>query len=120
MTYFATPPWHQQFIVISFFSPEREALVCEGGKQTIKCEHQEIDIISANYGRTNRAVCQWGLDWMVAWMWKVDCRSANALDVVRGECEGLSECELHANNAEFGDPCFGTKKYLKVNCHAEH
>lgn len=49
-------------------------------------------------------------------MWRVDCRTANALDVARGECQGLSECELHANNDEFGpDPCGGTKKYLQVN-----
>lgn len=93
---------------------ERHALVCEGGKQTIKCEHQEINIVSASYGRTNRDVCQWGLDWMVAWSWKVNCHADSTLDVVKKECETLSECELHANNAEFGDPCFLTKKYLTV------
>ena len=51
---------------------------------------------------------------MVAWSWKVNCHADSTLDVVKKECETLSECELHANNAEFGDPCFLTKKYLTV------
>lgn len=92
----------------------RSALVCEGGKQKIRCTHQKIQIISAVYGRTDRSVCQWGLDWTVAWLWNVNCRAANTLAIVKNECETLSECELHANNAEYGDPCFGTKKYLTV------
>lgn len=53
---------------------------------------------------------------MGAWAWNVNCGNpAHSLNVVTGECQGLSECELNANNAEFGDPCFATKKYLKVN-----
>lgn len=98
-----------------FCLPERDVLICEGGKQLIKCEHQEINIISASYGRTDRDVCQWGLDWTVAWLWNVNCHADKVVDVLRGECQDLSECELHANSAEFGDPCFGTKKYLQVN-----
>ncbi|PFX31951.1 L-rhamnose-binding lectin CSL1-like [Stylophora pistillata] len=93
---------------------ERSALVCEGGKQKIRCTHQKIEIISAVYGRTDRSVCQWGLDWMVAWAWNVNCRAPNTFDIVKKECDTLSECDLHANNAEFGDPCFATKKYLTV------
>ncbi|KAJ7380767.1 hypothetical protein OS493_007145 [Desmophyllum pertusum] len=93
---------------------ERDVLLCEGGKQLIKCEHQEINIMSASYGRTDRDVCQWGLDWTVAWLWNVNCHADKVVDVLRGECQDLSECELHANSAEFGDPCFGTKKYLQV------
>lgn len=99
-----------------YCSSERHVTVCEGRKQTIKCEHQEIDIISANYGRHDRDVCQSGLDFMGAWAWDVNCGdAAHSLNVVTGECQGLSECDLHANNAEFGDPCLFTKKYLKVN-----
>lgn len=107
--------WYMYFSVFLLFFTVRSALVCEGGKQKIRCTHQKIQIISAVYGRTDRSVCQWGLDWTVAWLWNVNCRAANTLAIVKNECETLSECELHANNAEYGDPCFGTKKYLTVN-----
>lgn len=80
----------------------------------IRCDKQEIDIVSAFFGRTDRKVCQSGLDWLGAWAWNVNCHAGNALEVTRGECQGLSSCELNANTAEYGEPCFGTKKYLKV------
>ena len=79
----------------------------------IRCDKQEIDIVSAFFGRTDRKVCQSGLDWLGAWAWNVNCHAGNALEVTRGECQGLSSCELNANTAEYGEPCFGTKKYLK-------
>ena len=96
------------------FPTERSALVCEGGKQTIVCDKQKIEIISSSFGRTNRDICQWGLDWMVAWAWNVNCRAENSLNVTKGECEGLSRCVLYSNSEEYGNPCIGTKKYLKV------
>lgn len=98
-------------------STEREVNLCEGGKQVIRCDNQEIDIISAFWGRTDREDCKAGLDWMVAWAWKVNCDASDALEVARGECEGLSSCEVHETVSQFGDSCFGTKKYLKVSYH---
>ena len=38
----------------------------------------------------------------------------NSLSIVQGQCQGETSCVLSANNRIFGDPCYGTHKYLQV------
>ena len=42
------------------------------------------------------------------------CSADNALDIVKGKCDGKKKCRVKSSNKMFGDPCQGTYKYLTV------
>jgi hypothetical protein len=42
------------------------------------------------------------------------CHAASSVQVLKDACLGKSSCTVAANNATFGDPCFGTPKILDV------
>src|SRR6185312_16086036 len=46
------------------------------------------------------------------------CNAATSLSVVDSACLGRTSCTVTANNATFGDPCYGTDKNLdaQVTC----
>ena len=68
-----------------------------------------LNILFANYGRlTGGQVCPGSKDDVTG------CRAQGSLAKVEADCQGKSSCTLVANNAKFGDPCFGTYKYLQV------
>lgn len=83
---------------------------CEGGSLYIYCPAGSyLVVFSANYGRLSSDVCPGpGSN-------NINCESPGSVDVVRNYCEGLTNCQLEASNAMFGDPCPGTHKYLEVN-----
>ena len=83
--------------------------VCEGGSLSIHCQsNKKINILTANYGRlTGAHICGGPIR-------TTNCGAAGALGKVRDDCQGRSGCTLIANNGKFGDPCFGTSKYLEV------
>nr|XP_022344063.1 L-rhamnose-binding lectin CSL3-like [Crassostrea virginica] len=83
---------------------------CEGGSLYIYCPAGSyLVVFSANYGRLSSDVCPGpGSN-------NINCESPGSVDVVRNYCEGLTNCQLEASNAMFGDPCPGTYKYLEVN-----
>ena len=83
--------------------------VCEHSRRVIGCHWpKKINILSANYGRlTGGHVCGGPIR-------TTNCRAAWSLGKVRGDCQGRSYCTLHATNSKFGDPCYGTFKYLEV------
>lgn len=84
--------------------------VCEGGVHEIRCKPwKKIKVLSANYGRlTGGHVCG-GRP-----IKTTHCGAAGALSKVQADCQGRWRCVLHAVNAKFGDPCYGTYKYLEV------
>ena len=43
------------------------------------------------------------------------CSASNALNVVRGWCEGKSWCVVKSRNRYFNAPCGNKGRYLKVN-----
>jgi len=94
--------------------PDLEAVVCEGKTLKISCSgRQEIHISEAEYGRTEPGskYCPSSL-----FDWNTKCYSKEGtLAITKEECEGFKSCTLYANNNEYGDPCFGTHKYLKVS-----
>ena len=84
---------------------------CEGDSHTLSCAHfsKNISILSANYGRlTGAQVCGWGP------IMTTNCKANGALAKIQAHCQGRSNCTLQATNSEFGDPCYGTYKYLEV------
>ncbi|KAI8513759.1 carbohydrate binding [Branchiostoma belcheri] len=84
--------------------------VCEHQTLTISCPAgRQINIVSALYGRTSRGFCP------SSQIRTTSCRSPNSLVWVRGSCQGRSSCSVRASNSVFGDPCYGTFKYLEVS-----
>ena len=89
---------------------ETSTTVCEGDSYKISCQgNQKIEITAADYGRSAKDVCPAFLLDL-----NTNCHSPSALGISKKECDGFTECTLYANNDEFGEPCFGTKKYLTV------
>ncbi|XP_070568451.1 L-rhamnose-binding lectin CSL3-like [Ptychodera flava] len=85
---------------------EKLGRVCEHKTVSLSCPRGKINVLSANYGRTENYVCG---NYAVT-----DCRADNSLSLVSGQCDGKSTCDVRASNDVFGDPCWGTFKYLDV------
>ena len=84
---------------------------CEGKSLTLHCSGDDrLSIRYATYGRKTRAICKHWLSWAM----KNNCRAGNSTTKVRHLCEGRRSCTVRAKNSVFGDPCWGTKKYLQV------
>ena len=43
-----------------------------------------------------------------------DCAAKGSLREVRSNCNGKNSCTVKASNSVFGDPCFGTFKYVEM------
>ena len=83
--------------------------VCERTKRALRCEApKKLTIVSANYGRLSGGhICPGPVKTR-------NCGAAGSLGKVTRDCQGKQECILEATNAQFGDPCVGTRKYLEV------
>lgn len=89
-------------------------MACESTDLSISCPRgNEITILRANYGRLSRTICDQDGKAPIS---DVRCgRSKKSKDIVSGQCDGKQRCNVSANNVVFGDPCFGTYKYLEVS-----
>ena len=97
--------------VVGFFAVEHleSATICEDAKVIIRCVTAgRITLVSASYGRHDRATCSHPS------IGTTSRHAATSLAIVQSKCNIKTSCELHASNAVFGDPCFGTFKYLEV------
>ena len=114
------------FITLDLFSDfcciergtDHEAVVCEGTTLEINCKGQQIEIIGAEYGRTEK-----GSKYCPKFLLDLNTKcysEESTLAISKEECDGYRSCTLYANNEEYGDPCLGTYKYLKVCLHATH
>jgi hypothetical protein len=87
------------------------AIACEHYSLNISCSFsQNIKIINANYGRLNNSICCQFTN--PDYCLKTDC-IFNATNIVSSYCNSNS-CLIPSSNSVFGDPCFLTYKYLKV------
>nr|XP_055073073.1 L-rhamnose-binding lectin CSL3-like [Misgurnus anguillicaudatus] len=93
---------------------------CEGDAFSLNCGSQHIKVLSANYGRTNRAACSGGVP--TDQLSNIYCTRSSSLSVLTNRCDGEHACSLSASNTVFGDPCPGTYKYLAVTyiCHPHY
>ena len=83
--------------------------ICENHKAIIACEvGGNIKVVEASYGRHNGQLCRHPL------ISNQNCNAGNSLSVVQGACDNRASCELNSSNSVFGDPCYGTYKYLHV------
>ncbi|XP_078617071.1 uncharacterized protein LOC144885169 [Branchiostoma floridae x Branchiostoma japonicum] len=89
--------------------PQRTSLACEGQTMTLDCDlGQEIQVQYALYGRKDHGICIRGIHLTD------NCYSSTSLSNVRSSCQGHRTCSVQASNDVFGEPCFGTSKYLQV------
>ncbi|XP_068762183.1 ZP domain-containing protein-like [Montipora capricornis] len=83
--------------------------ICERESQNISCEGgATISVLEATYGRDDNETCP------SEFVLTTNCSAAGSLSVVQGICNDQASCNLSASNSVFGDPCFGTVKYLRV------
>lgn len=82
-------------------------LVCEHkpGKNITCPPGTHIDILYALYGRQNASTCRY--------FNVTNCKS-DMMERVYEYCQGNQTCFMLATNAWFGDPCYGTEKYLEI------
>ena len=84
-------------------------IICEHQRATISCpDNQTISVLEASYGRHDRHTCPRQP------ILTTNCHAGNSLSIVQGNCNDEASCNLYASNSVFGDPCFGTFKYLQV------
>ncbi|XP_061182296.1 uncharacterized protein LOC133190622 [Saccostrea echinata] len=83
--------------------------LCGDQKGFIRCANgTKIQIVSANYGRTDQHVCP-GNNTNTN-----TCRSKTSEIKVKWNCNGYRMCHLHASNKIFGDECPNYSKYLEI------
>merc|ERR1712000_649705 len=99
---------------VPIFGKHKEITVCERKKGKISCPSGlGINILHASYGRNKRRICL-----SKGSMGNTHCHASTSLPVVRNLCNKYRSCILEAENKIFGDPCYGTYKFLNVryNC----
>jgi len=90
-------------------TPATTRYICEHKAATISCPvGTTIKIHNANYGRTSRNVCPHPA------IRTTRCYSSTSQFLVRRSCNNKRSCRLLASHRVFGDPCYGTFKYLEV------
>ena len=96
------------FIVMSAYP--RTINICEHKRGYLRCPFgTALHIVSANYGRLNRKTCP------SRYIKTTSCLGKTSNYKVREACQNKQRCSLYASNSVFGDPCFGTYKYLEVH-----
>ncbi|XP_072537168.1 rhamnose-binding lectin-like [Salminus brasiliensis] len=88
----------------------RIGMICEGSYSTLDCGNDVIQIVSANYGRTDRTTCSEGIENKETE--DTNCHAPDTLTSVLTRCNDRKRCILEASNTIFTDPCKGTYKYL--------
>ncbi len=83
--------------------------VCQESTLNIVCPAgSSINLLYVMYGRQDTITCPHSKDS------DTNCASTTAMDTVKSLCDSKSACIILAGGA-FGDPCYGTYKYLAVN-----
>ncbi|KAA0701436.1 Rhamnose-binding lectin RBL [Triplophysa tibetana] len=90
-----------------------DLITCEGQTAHLSCARGTINVLSANYGRTDRTTCSTGRP--PNKLSNVQCRSSTSLSVVTTRCDGQQSCSIVVGDAAFTEPCPGTYKYLFVS-----
>ncbi|XP_041655784.1 L-rhamnose-binding lectin SML-like [Cheilinus undulatus] len=92
--------------------PAIHLVACEGSYATLRCDvGQVIELYGAHYGRLDRSICSFQRS--VNQLQNIYC--SRPVSRVAERCNGKNSCAIRASNAEFGDPCYGTYKYLEVS-----
>ncbi|XP_048031489.1 L-rhamnose-binding lectin CSL3-like [Megalobrama amblycephala] len=102
--------WITVLLVLCQHGVEAKRIVaCEGTSAFLRCHWGSIRIMNANYGRTDDTTCP------SSSMYNLNCFSATSHHAMSVRCDGNKSCSVPAVNSVFGDPCYGTYKYLDVS-----
>ncbi|KAM9344340.1 L-rhamnose-binding lectin SML-like [Pholidichthys leucotaenia] len=98
-------------------------VTCEGGDNVhrLSCgANSVISIQGALYGRQDRETCSIGRP--QSQLLNTECSQEGTMELLKGRCEGRTECELDMAVVSSSDPCRGTYKYLetKYTCLPAH
>ncbi|KAF7695032.1 hypothetical protein HF521_006755 [Silurus meridionalis] len=91
----------------------REVVICEQGYRTLSCGDNMIQIINANYGRSDSKTCSNGLPAHLTQ--NTNCYAPRTYSIVASNCNGRRSCQVEASYKIFTDPCVGISKYLTVS-----
>uniref|UniRef100_UPI0037E7FE9E L-rhamnose-binding lectin SML-like n=1 Tax=Semicossyphus pulcher TaxID=241346 RepID=UPI0037E7FE9E len=92
--------------------PAFHQFVCEHTYANLHCDvGQVIEVYGAHYGRRDRSICSFQRP--VSQTQNVYC--SRPASIVAQRCNGRNSCTIKVSNAELGDPCYGTYKYLEVS-----
>uniref|UniRef100_F6YER6 SUEL-type lectin domain-containing protein n=2 Tax=Ciona intestinalis TaxID=7719 RepID=F6YER6_CIOIN len=87
----------------------RTATICENSQSTISCEQgSTINVLDSFYGRIDRTTCPSGNTYTTS------CKAVHSPIYIRGLCQSRKTCTIRATNSVFGDPCYGTYKYVQI------
>nr|ADD22401.1 cnidarian egg lectin isoform a [Hydractinia echinata] len=90
--------------------------VCENKTMRISCSSgRVIQIRRAMYGRYTTSYCGWNI-----FQGRCNSHSSRSLHEVKLRCQNKRSCSVNAVNGVFGDPCFGTRKYLEVDYYCRY
>ncbi len=85
-------------------------VACDGNVLHISCpSSKQIKLTTANFGRQDSSICCNNPSVCTNTKCIKDVTSLSS-----NYCRGNS-CDIPASSAAYGDPCFGTSKYLKVD-----
>ncbi|OQR92286.1 rhamnosebinding lectin (SAL), partial [Achlya hypogyna] len=79
----------------------------EGDTISFVCPSGEVigEVLFASFGTPTGTLPNYAVGW---------CAAAPSEDIVESLCLGSNSCHVDVNAKTFGDPCFGTSKYLNV------
>uniref|UniRef100_A0A8C4IG15 SUEL-type lectin domain-containing protein n=1 Tax=Dicentrarchus labrax TaxID=13489 RepID=A0A8C4IG15_DICLA len=94
--------------------PAIRSVTCEISSSILKCGKIVIFVYGADYGRRDSTTCSYGRH--VYQVTNVHCRGPSKILhlLCIHSCNGKNSCLVSASNSVFGDPCYGTYKYLEV------
>uniref|UniRef100_A0A672GPH6 SUEL-type lectin domain-containing protein n=1 Tax=Salarias fasciatus TaxID=181472 RepID=A0A672GPH6_SALFA len=84
-------------------------VTCEHSMAHLRCG-LVISIHSADFGRRDQSTCSFG---------RPDSELRNTecfhhVSLIAKRCNGKNSCSMRVSSLVFGDPCYGTYKYLEV------
>jgi hypothetical protein len=92
----------------------RRLIACEHKVLSISCPpNQRISISDAFYGRKDRSTCF--ANNVQTPILTTKCEAKESENKVKYFCDKKNSCQITAGNGVFGDPCYGTFKYLQVD-----
>uniref|UniRef100_A0A3B5R434 SUEL-type lectin domain-containing protein n=1 Tax=Xiphophorus maculatus TaxID=8083 RepID=A0A3B5R434_XIPMA len=106
-----------QFVLLCSLQTKKSLVACEGTVARLHCG-KAIYVTSATYGRTDKKTCSARRP---ADQLKNTESSVFPEGLSNWICNGKQWCKVKASNYVFGDPCYGTYKYLEVEyiCYGE-
>ncbi|KAK7930452.1 hypothetical protein WMY93_006847 [Mugilogobius chulae] len=103
---------HISYTCVTKEPSDLSSVVCEKSTAHLRCGQGQVILVkSAEYGRRNSSTCSAGRP--QSQLQNTNC-VRSVTDRVKKICNDHSSCFVSASNSDFGDPCYGTYKYLKV------